>query len=164
MLVVVGSALADLAGAPAVVVDVFMIFSICSLNFLVASLVPQRVETVSLYGIAFCFEVPGAERSLHNLQTSWAKRILGVNGFQEGVGHFLTQEVGWHRTLVARMFIEAMMLEARVLLMPPSTAANRLLLQARDPNCHLVSWATRVRQLRASLYHFARRHLLALNL
>jgi hypothetical protein len=49
------------------------------------------------------------------------------------------------------MFIEAIMLEARVLLMPPASSAHRLLHLARDENCQLDSWASRVKALRLKL-------------
>ena len=49
------------------------------------------------------------------------------------------------------MFTEAIMLEARVLTMPPETSAHRLLVFAQSTSCHLESWGTRVRQLRLRL-------------
>ena len=51
----------------------------------IASIVPQRVEGAGLYGAALCLHVHGIERSFDQLQVSWAKRILGFEGFPQGV-------------------------------------------------------------------------------
>ena len=91
------------------------------------------------------------EKVLNRLQARWAKKILGIGGFRQGAWALVVAECGWTRPLASQMFIEAIMLEARVLLMPQSCAATKILLIALEPSHSLPSWARGVAVLRARL-------------
>ena len=110
------------------------------LPFVVASSsVPIRVESAGMLGLAFCINVPGAEAALNRLQVDWARTVLGIHGYLQGYWPFLISEVGWKYRLGTRMFCEAIMLEARVLMLPSALGVVELLQMAR--NSSLQSWA-----------------------
>ena len=107
----------------------------------VAKLVPTHVCPVALYGIAFCIQVHGAEQALNHMQADWARAILNSRGFQQGCWSWLLAECGWTRRLGTAMFGEAVMLAARVSVLPNESFARRVLEVALSPNCSLRTWA-----------------------
>ena len=121
-----------------------------SMPFVVVSAsVPLRVESTGLLGLALCINVPGAEAALNRLQVDWARATLGIDGYLQGQWPFLISETGWKYRLGTRMFCEAIMLEARVLMLPEHSGIVQLFCLARVAT--LQSWATAVIDLRISL-------------
>ena len=115
----------------------------------VASTIPERVESVALHGIAFCIGVPSAEQQLNRMQANWAKTLLGIKDYPQGLWPFLIAECGWPRRLGTKMLGEAIMLEARTQLLPHHTTAAGALHAARQSPFH--SWAKLVQSLRDRL-------------
>ena len=114
-----------------------------------AAAVPERVESVALHGIAFCITLPSAESCLNKLQAGWARVVLGIKDFPQGITPFLITECRWTWRLGTRMFAEALMLEARVCLLPDICCASPALAAARSSV--FPSWASAVRALRERL-------------
>ena len=115
----------------------------------IASIVPERVESVALHGIAFCIGVKSAETTLNRIQANWAKTLLGIKDYPQGLWPFLVAECRWPRRLGTKMLGEAIMLEARIRLLPDHTAAAGALLAARQSPFH--SWAKLAQSLRHRL-------------
>eukprot|EP00973_Karenia_brevis_P066494 9242976-Karenia_brevis.AAC.1 len=51
---------------------------------LMASTIPNRVESTCLYGMGFCIIVKGVEHQLYRMQAGWAKALLGIRDCAEG--------------------------------------------------------------------------------
>ena len=85
------------------------------------------------------------------MQAHWAKNILGIGGFRQGAWAVIIAECGWIRPLASQMFVEPIMLEARVMLMPLACSATKLLLIALESSHLLPSWAQGVADLRKRL-------------
>jgi hypothetical protein len=121
-----------------------------NLPFLIlAATVPQFVISTALHGVALCVSVPQAERSLNHMHAEWARSVLGIRGHRQGGWQALVACCGWPQRLGTCMLGEAIMLEARMMLLPPTNPARMLLLFAR--NSFLPCWATAVMDLRVRL-------------
>jgi len=114
-----------------------------------ATIVPERVESVALYGLAFCIGVPSAESTLNRMQANWARTLQGIKESPHGFWPFLIAECRWRFRLGTRMLSEAVMLETRILLLPPGMSAHRALLTARLSE--FSSWAKLVAGVRHKL-------------
>ena len=114
-----------------------------------ADLVPTHVCPAGSHGISLCISVCNAESRLNRLQADWARTILGLEGYPHGLWNNLISECGWSRRLGTRMFAEAVMLEARVLMLPKNVSAFQLLNLAMASPCS--SWATHVKAIRGKL-------------
>ena len=53
------------------------------------------------------------------MQVGWAKQLLGIGDCRQGLHAFLLAECGWARRLGTTMLLRAVMLEARIQLLPP---------------------------------------------
>jgi hypothetical protein len=124
-------------------------FSISLPFALTAAVVPERAESVAIYGIALCLAVSGAEASLNRMQADWARTLLGIAGYSQGHWCYLIAQCGWRRRLGTRMLAEAVMLESRVLLLPEHIPVRQLLLQARLTT--FSCWAHEVCRVRRRL-------------
>ena len=111
--------------------------------------VPPRVESVALNGLGLCINVPGAENALNRMQASWAKYILDISEHPYGNWPALVAEVGWPWRLGTRMLADAILLEARISLLPLDIPAYQALRLAQGSA--LPSWASHVHQLRKRL-------------
>ena len=116
---------------------------------ILASTVPPYVISVALHGIAFCIKVPNVEDRLNRIQAFWARNLLGARHVRGGKWAALINEVGWCRRLGSMVLCEALMLEARAALLPPTVPTVKLLLLARGST--LTSWASRLIALRGRL-------------
>ena len=92
-----------------------------------AESIPLRIEAVALYGIEFCIGLSGAESALNRMQAGWAKALLGCRDAVDGRWAFLICECGWQFRLGTRMFERAVMLKARLQLLPASHPTSQLL-------------------------------------
>ena len=51
---------------------------------LVASLIPNRAVTKTLYGVEFLIGIADAEGLLNRMQVTWARQVLGISGTRAG--------------------------------------------------------------------------------
>ena len=115
---------------------------------LTATNVPARLEGVVLYGMEFCLGVPGAESALNRLQAEWASHLLGIQCYREGPWTLLIAECGWSGRLGTRMLERAILLNARIHLLPVTHPAAELMAVAESSG--VASWASQVRELSSS--------------
>ena len=113
-----------------------------------AACVPERVESVA-FGLVFCINVSHAETALNRMQVCWAKTLLGVRDFQAGSWKSFPLSVGWGRRLGTMMFCAAILLEARVMALPPESILRKLLDIASTMQC--ASWAQQVKVIRSRI-------------
>ena len=99
-----------------------------------------RVVPCVLYGIEFRIALSNAESSLNRLQVSWAKHILGFP--ESRAGSLLVCECGWRMRLGTLMLRRALMLKARISLLPTAHPAPRLFQLADDSD--QWNWATHI--------------------
>ena len=102
-----------------------------------------------LHGLALCLSVPQAKSRLNRLQADWGSAVLGFAGYPHGTWCNVVAECGWTRLLGTQLLAEAVMLEARILMMPMEMQVNQILLVAVSSDA--PSWAQQVVQLRARL-------------
>ena len=114
-----------------------------------AQLIPNRVQSKALYGIEFCIHVNAAEHSFNRLQIDWARNLLGVTGAKAGKWSILLAECGWQRRLGTRMAECAIMLKARVSLLPLGHPARRFMELASRSSYD--TWCTKVAKWQISL-------------
>ena len=114
-----------------------------------AAAVMHRVAGNVLYGTKFAISAPSAELAFNRLQSEWARRLLRIDGRRAGAWPLLLSECGWVTRLGTRMLELALLLHARVLLLPGSHPAQRLLLSAMT--CSLTTWAAAVRGIQRKL-------------
>ena len=94
----------------------------------------------ALFGFEFCIGVVGAEATLNRLQVTWARHLLGFPNLRVGPWSILIAECGWPMRLGTKMFERAILLKARIQLLPPSHHAHSLL---RAATCESVdSWCS----------------------
>ena len=108
--------------------------------------VPRRVEPAALYGLELCISVPGAEAALDHMQAGWAKHLLGIGNGRQGLHAFLLAECGWCRRLSTSMLLRAVMLKARIQLLPPHHLAASLLVLADSAGYN--TWSEAVDRIR----------------
>jgi len=121
------------------------ILSACLPVPLLAAAVPLRVVPVALYGIEFCIATSGAEAGLNRMQVSWAKHVLGFGTSRAGIWSFVVRECGWSRRLGTCMLARAILLKARILLLPLLHPAARLVVLLSSSS--IDTWLLRVSQL-----------------
>ena len=66
---------------------------------LVASLIPNRVVTKTLYGVEFLIGIADAEGLLNRMQVTWARHVLGISGTRAGSTSLLLAACGWEQRL-----------------------------------------------------------------
>ena len=113
-----------------------------------ASIIPSRVESSCFYGIELCILAHGAENRLNHMQVGWAKSLLGIADAAEGQWVLLVVECGWKRRLGTRMWECALMLKARLQLLPPCHHARLILQLATE--CAGLTWAGVLRKWSSS--------------
>ena len=91
-----------------------------------AAAIPSRVEQSALYGLELCISVPHAELRLNRMQVGWAKALLGIRDCPQGKWFVLVAESGWAMRLGTKMLECAIMLLARIALLPSDNPSHRM--------------------------------------
>ena len=110
-----------------------------------AAAIPGRVEQSALFGMEFCIDVRGALHQLNRMQVGWAKALLGIRDCPQGQWSFLVVECGWTVRLGTRMIMRAILLHARIVLLPVTCPAHIVASRARA--CKSNSWVSSVASL-----------------
>ena len=98
----------------------------------VASLIPNRVVTNTLYGVEFLIGIADAEGLLNRMQVTWAMHVLGISATRAGSTSLLLAACGWEQRLGTTTLQRALLLKARVCMLPYDHLARRLLQYASD--------------------------------
>ena len=77
-----------------------------------------------LHQSAFWVQMPTAERMLNRLQEYWALKLLGCSRASRVRGMLAVAQSGWTLRLGSRMLERAVMLRARIKLLPCSDSAR----------------------------------------
>ena len=88
--------------------------------------------------------------ALKKLQVSWAQTLLGFRAERAGQWALVVAECGWVRRLGTRMLEKAVLLKARVALLPETLPASRLLHLASSSSS--PSWATAVKDIQINTF------------
>jgi len=91
-----------------------------------ANEIPSRIETACLHGIEMCVLTRQAESRLNRMQAGWARVLLGIGQCNEGTWMQLVAECGWRVRLGTRMWERAIMLKARLSLLPQSNPIHQI--------------------------------------
>ena len=110
--------------------------------------VPCRIEPAILFGMGLCIGVPGAEWKLNKMQAGWARALLGCPDARAGRWSCLFIECGWSHRLGTKMLERAIMLKARLALLPGNHPAFQLLSAAFASVA--PTWATLILEAQAS--------------
>ena len=103
-----------------------------------------RVVSKAMYGIEFCIGISSMESRLNRLQTNWAKRALGISKSRAGKHALLITECGWSCRLGTLMLENAIMLKARIMVLPRQHPARQIFEVARGSP--LETWVSQVKQ------------------
>ena len=118
---------------------------------LIASGVIIHVQSAILYGLEFCILIDGAASALNRMQVGWAKAVLGCRYAAEGAWPIWLCECGWDRRLGTLMYERAIMLLARLQVLPSMQPARRLLEAALSSE--QFTWASYLRdRIMANLF------------
>ena len=115
-----------------------------------ANEVRPRIEAC-LYGLEMCVLTSQAESRLNRMQAGWARVLLGIGQCSEGTWMHLVAECGWRVRLGTRMWERAIMLKARLSLLPKCNPVHRILCTATTSTT--TTWISVVRdwQMHAGL-------------
>ena len=112
-----------------------------------AAAILSRIEGVTLFGIESTIAVPGAGATFNRLQAGWARHLLGFPRRREGRQSLVIAECGWTRRLGTKMLERAVLLKARVQLLPLEHPACALLRVATT--AEFETWATSVARIQS---------------
>ena len=116
---------------------------------LMATSIPNGVESVCLYGMELCVGSQRVEFRLDRMQVGWAEALLGVCDCTEGSWPVLLAECGWVIRLGANMLERAIMLSARLQLLPPCHPAALLFHVAQGMTA--TTWLSEITKWQRSL-------------
>ena len=113
--------------------------------------IPNRIESVCLHGIELCVLTKSAESHLNRMQVGWAKALLGIRSCMEGTWLCLMAECGWVCRLGTRMWDRAVMVKARLTLLPATHPAS---LTIKAASCsETTTWVSTVSAWQKSSIH-----------
>ena len=110
-----------------------------------AAQVPLRVEPALLYAAPFLVAVPRAMSELNRLQYQWGCKLLGCHTGPRIKWSIVSAQCGWTLRLGTRLLERAIMLRARLQVLPTGHPAAAMLQLA---TCLVAStWASDVREV-----------------
>ena len=117
-----------------------------------AAAIPPRVEAAALHGLEFCISTQ--QRNPDQQVTSFmGQSTIRNQCCNQGLWPLMQAECGWARRLGTRMFERAIMLRARMLLLPAGHIAQSMLIQSRATVNS--TWERSVAELQSGVGAFA---------